>query len=124
MNRQNWRLFYTVDTLLAAATAKADHHTQRLAWWESSKAEVIHKIKEEGLEIDESLAATLSNTYTRGASVNVRNDLLRDLQECVEKVREHSAKVADYSAWCKILKSQSSDAVFELHQDDWMFFFG
>lgn len=123
MNRDNWLFPYTADKLLAAATAKREHHDARLLWWEDKKASVIEAVKAEGIEIDESLADITSNSYGRGATVQVRNDLVRDLQECVSKIREHRGKASDYSAWVQVLSSQGQ-ATLALHHDDWLFFFG
>lgn len=126
MQRDKWEFSYGADKLLDAATAKQNHHATRLQWWEKQKEEVITKIKAEGLEIDESMAAEFSNkvsSYARHTTVQVRDDLLRDLNECVNKVKEHSVKIEGYSAWIQVLASQGS-ASFPLNQDDWLYFFG
>lgn len=123
MHRTNWIFPYTADKLLAAADAKLKHHSERLAWWEAKKAEVIETVKAEGIEVDESLANVVSNSYERGATVQVRNDLVRDLRECVGKIQQHRAQVADYDAWMQVLASQGQSN-FNLHHDDWLFFFG
>lgn len=123
MNRSKWEFPYAADKLLDAARAKHQHHTVRLKWWEDKKAETMEKVKAEGLEFDESLADKLSSAYNRQTTVQIREDLLRDLQECVGKIREHRDKTNDYDAWMQVLASQGS-AAFVLHQEDWLFFFG
>lgn len=123
MNRNEWDFPYTADKLLQAATTKHDHHKTRLAWWERKKAETVEKVKAEGIEIDESVADIISNSYGRGPTVGVRNDLVRDLQECVLKIREHRDKVSDYDGWMQVLASQGQSS-FNLHHEDWLFFFG
>lgn len=122
MNRNGWEFSYTADKLLQAALTKQAHHADRLVWWESQKASVMERIKAEGIEIDESLSNFASNAY-RNPTVSVRNDLLADMQECVTKVVEHRAKVAEYEAWGQVLSSQGQ-AALNLHHDDWHFFFG
>lgn len=122
MNREAWEFPYTADKLLEAATVKSAFHTERLAWWEDKKKEVMDKIRAEGLEIDESVALGYSNSG-RHTSVSVRNDLLTDLNECAQKTVEHKSKLQDYDAWMQVLASQGS-AMFALHQGDWLYFFG
>lgn len=126
--RQSWKFPYTADILWKAAAKKSEHFKSRLDWWTKKRAEIIKKIKDEGLEFDDSLAAnnalTFSNaTYSRGPTVNIRNDLLRDLQECSGKIQEHENNVKNYVAWIEVLHSQGQ-STFNLHQDDWLFFFG
>jgi len=122
MQRDKWTFPYAADKLLEAARAKLDFHASRLEWWKKKKEEVLTQIKAEGLEIDESVALGYSNSM-RNTSVNVRNDLLTDLNECVQKINEHKHKMTDYHAWIQVLASQGQ-AGFDLHQDDWLFFFG
>lgn len=122
-SRQTWNFHYTASQLHKAADAKHKHHQSRSAWWSDKKAETITKIRAEGLEVEESIANLVSNSYHRGATVNVRADLMRDLQECVDKIREHSGKGADYAGWMQVLGSQG-ELQLPLDHDDWMFFFG
>lgn len=127
MNRASWKFTYTADKLLEAATAKRDFHAGRLDWWSSKRKETEDKIRSEGIEIDESVAiGSLTSNYSnsgRGPQVSIRNDLVRDLTECVSKTQEHEAKIRDYGAWIQVLSSQGQTSL-ELHQDDWLFFFG
>lgn len=126
MNRTKWEFPYHANDLAAAAINKSKHHKERQEWWETKKAEIVEKIKAEGLEIDESLAgeefSKLGN-YGRSTTVQIRDDLLRDLQECVGKVKEHRTKIEGYDAWTQVLSSQGS-TVFNLNQEDWLYFFG
>jgi hypothetical protein len=128
MNRHEWKFMYTADRLLGAATTKKAWHESRLHWWAKKRDEIKETIKSEGIEIDESVAfgteTYLSNKSThRGSTVSIRNDLVKDLTECVNKVSEHQNKVKDYDAWMQVLTSQGQ-ATFDLNQDDWLFFFG
>lgn len=123
MGRATWEFPYTADKLATAADVKRTHHTDRLKWWEDKKVEVLKTIKAEGIEIDESLAEGYSNSGNRGATVQVRTDLLNDVNECNTKIREHRAKVAGYDAWVQVLRSQGQSS-FNLIQEDWLYFFG
>lgn len=124
-NRYEWKFAYSADKLTEAARKKAAHHHTRLEWWTEKQKQVMEKIKAEGLEIDESLVAEYATRFSnlgRGPTVQVREDLLRDLHECVSKTASHRNKERDYEAWVEILSSQGS-TTFELNQADWLFFF-
>ena len=122
MNRDKWKFSYSVESILNKTQAKKSLHEERLAWWEAKKIEVMDKVKADGLEIDESLATTISNSYARGPQVQIRADLLEDLQECVGKIKEHRGKVEEFSAWEAVLNSQSPRDMLELNYDDYLFF--
>lgn len=124
MKRNDWEFPYTIGELNIASKVKHDHHMARLQWWNDKKAETIDKVKAEGIEIDESLADQISNSYGRGAQVQIRNDLVKDLQECVSKIREHRERVTEYDAWLQVLSAQSATRQLLLNQNDWLFFFG
>lgn len=124
MKRNDWEFPYSIGELNIASKVKHDHHMARLQWWNDKKAETIDKVKAEGIEIDESLADQISNSYGRGAQVQIRNDLVKDLQECVSKIREHRERVTEYDAWLQVLSAQSATRQLLLNQNDWLFFFG
>lgn len=124
MKRDEWKFPHTADVLADAAQKKATHHAERLRWWEGKKTESMDAIRAEGLEIDESLveeSMKLSN-YNRAPTVSIRNDLMRDLNECVAKIKEHRDKEKAYSGWQKVLASQGK-ATLDLEHDDWLYFF-
>ena len=123
MIRNSWTFQYLNSELTDAAQKKFAFHSDRLKWWEQKKSEVMSKIKENGIDIDESVALGYSNSG-RNASVTVRVDLVKDLQECVSKISEHRTKVSDYDAWIQVLSSQHGQGLQELQQEDWLFFFG
>lgn len=125
MNRTSWKFTYTADKLFGAADSKKSWHMERLKWWSDKRKEVEGVIRAEGIEIDESVAAGLG-TYAnavRGPQVSIRNDLVKDLSECVMKTTEHEGKCREYDAWMQVLASQGQ-ASLDLNQDDWLFFFG
>lgn len=134
MKRNEWKFTYPATKLHEAAQAKMKYHEERLAFWTEQLNKTKEKIKSEGIEIDESLAedakapamrmSAVSN-YGRQPSAQIRNDLLNDLNETVEKRIEHRNKLKKYSAWSQVMDSQrSAGHAYELTQDDWMFFFG
>lgn len=129
MNRDEWEFEYTADVLLKAATIKKSYHEERNSWWKNKKEGVIGTIKAEGIEFDDSLVqenlgSKFSNSgYNRGTTVQVRNDLLLDLNECKEKIKEHHDKAIGYGSWMQILDTQGVK-LLKLHQNDWLYFFG
>jgi len=124
-NRDRWTFQYPADKLLEATRAKIAFHKGRHEFWTKKRKETEKTIRAEGIEIDESLTDMSSNksNYARGGSVQIRNDLVRDLQECVERQRHHWLVIEDYTGWEQVLASQSGHR-FDLHHDDWLYFFG
>lgn len=125
MKRTEWTFPYLATTLSAAANIKHIHHIERYAFCTDKKTEVMANIRAEGLEFDESMATEFSKlgNYTRQTTVNIRNDLLKDLTECTAKIKEHSDKAQGYDAWIQILTA-AGEKPLELEQDDWLYFFG
>lgn len=127
--RINWEFQYQVKELLKAAEAKLDFYKSRVNFWEEAKKTTIQKIKAEGIEVDDSLADRAGNDskYStiagRGGHVAIRDDLQRDLYEAHEKIAKHKANVGLYDGWVEVLKAQPPEKTYELHQDDWLFFF-
>lgn len=126
MKRDEWEFPYSANSLNEAAVKKALYHSERQNWWSAKKSQVLDLIRSEGITIDESLAGTdvgkLSN-YTRLPNVTIKEDLRRDLDECIQKEKEHRNKVEGYNAWMEVLSSQGS-TMLPLNQDDWLYFFG
>jgi len=127
MQRNEWKFEYTAAKLAEAAQAKIDWHGQRLEWWKTKKDEVFSTIRREGLEVDEKISLAFQNPksrdWDRGAQVMVRNDLQKDLAECLEKLRAHTQELNEYSGWHQVLTANPEDRL-SLDIDDWLFFFG
>jgi hypothetical protein len=128
MNRDNWLFTYTAGAVLDAAKAKVEHHGARAAWWLGKREGVLERVKSEGIEIDESLAAgdvsKFANTYARQPGAMIRQDLLNDIGECNAKVAEHRTKLAGYEAWVEMLGADGGvPDELELDHADWTYFF-
>lgn len=125
MNRDEWIFPYAASKLANAAQAKGIHHEERLAWWNDRKEHTMQTIRADGIEIDESIAEEFSkmSNYARQPSAAIKPELQRDLAECLAKVTEHRTKMIGYEAWAQVLQSQG-DSMFDLHHDDWIYFFG
>jgi hypothetical protein len=64
-------------------------------------------IKSGGIQVEESMApSNMSTAYNRGSTVMIRDDLNRDLQECVAKIREHDARAKEYNGWVQVLDNR------------------
>ena len=127
MLRQDWGFDYTATKLAEAADQIKAFHQERLAWWKAKRVEVMTTIRTEGLEIDEKIALEYRNPksrdWDRGSQVMVRNDLQKDLTECLEKLAHHTQQVQQYDGWQQVLAA-NADARVKLDIDDWLFFFG
>lgn len=128
MKRTEWEFNYTVARVLEAAKAQLAYYESRLAWWTDKRNETKIKIQAEGIEIDESVTAGDGGKYStsnnfRGESVTIRNDLVKDLNECVNKVAEHRGRIQIMSGWVEVLGAQPAHGTLILHHDDWLFFF-
>jgi len=127
MQRKEWKFDYTAAKLAEAAQAKIDWHTERLDWWRAKKEEVFGTIRRDGLEVDEKISLAFQHPkardWERGAQVMVRNDLQKDLNECLEKLQAHTRALNDYIGWQQVLNANAENRL-ALDIDDWLFFFG
>lgn len=124
MLRDKWGFEFTAAKLAAAAAAKKAHHEDRLKFWEKAKADTMATVRESGIEVTESLAATYSNKSAGyGPQVTVRDDLQTKLTECHSKLKEHSERVREYDGWIQVLKA-NPEARLTLNADDYLYFFG
>lgn len=130
MLRDEWRFLYTAEELLSAAIAQRDFRKSRVQVWEDKKHEVMARIRAEGIDISDSLAADMSSgkylsTHSeRGPQIRVNITMQQDLTECFQKIKHHKELLDQYAAWVQVFESRDATEKFELHHDDWMFFFG
>lgn len=129
MQRDDWKFAYTAGDLATAADTKKQHHAERLDWWQAKQKEVIEMVKANGLEVSESLATQyndpkqfVGSAALRGAQLIVKNDYQQQLNECHQKIGQHSGKVKEYDGWVQVLRANPSERV-QLDIDDWLFFF-
>jgi hypothetical protein len=127
MLRQDWGFDYTATKLADAADLKKAFHQERLDWWKAKRLEVMTTIRSEGLEIDEKIALEYRNPkqrdWNQGSHVMVRNDLQKDLSECLEKLGHHTQQLQQFDGWQQVLAA-NPEARVKLDIDDWLFFFG
>jgi hypothetical protein len=127
MIRNEWKFEYTGNKLAEAAQVKVDWHSGRLDWWKVKKNEIFASIRKDGLEVDEKISVGFTNPksrdYNHGAQVMVRNDLQKDLDECMEKLQFHTQRLNEYSGWQQVLAA-NPESRQALDINDWLFFFG
>ena len=127
MQRKEWKFDYTAGKLAEAAKTKHLHHQERFEWWKEKRDQVMAEISKDGLEIDEKIAleyvSPKRRDWEQGAQVTVRNDLKKDLDECLEKLAYHTGLMNDYYGWQQVL-SANPEVRLSLDHDDWLFFFG
>lgn len=124
MKRYQWSFGYTAVKLADAARAKKDEHGGKKAWWEAKKAEVMARVRESGIEVRDSVAATYSNTKGGcGPQIEVDAGMQRDLSECQAKILEHDKLVHEYDGWVQVLAA-NPETILDLDHQDYLYFFG
>lgn len=123
MKRKDWKSSIERAALKVAAEIKLARHQERLKFWQAKETEVMQRIKDDGLEISDSLAGMTYSNAGRGPQVMVRAEYQQDLNECHSKINEHQSKVTEYQGWVEFLGSPGPREV-EVEIDDYLFFFG
>jgi hypothetical protein len=124
MLKDKWEFEYTASKLAEAAAIKKETHIKKLAWWEAKKTEIMQKVKDTGIEIRDSVAASYSNTKGGyGPQIEINDGMQRDLTECQSKILEHNRLVEQYDGWCQVLEA-NKESRLKLNHEDWLFFFG
>jgi hypothetical protein len=122
--RQEWQFNYSGSLVANGAKKKYETHSGKLRWWEKKKKEVMKKVAESGIEIQDSVAASYSNTKGMfGPQIKIDAGLQRDLTEVQEKILEHHGLSREYAGWVQVLEANSG-AQLPLSYDDWLYFFG
>jgi hypothetical protein len=136
--RPFWKFQFPAGEVAKGAEGQRDFRKSRQEWWTTKKAEVMEAIKKDGIEITESLADQLvtgglraqamsnyQGTTAIGPQVTIRQDLLRQLQECHQKIDHHRRAVDEYDGWVQFLgRDGDRNRTLELTQADWLYFFG
>lgn len=127
MQRHTWKFDYSAQQIIEATELKLKFHQERFNWWKDKKEQVITQIREEGLEIDENIALEFispkSRDWERGTQVTVRDDLRKDLNECLKKLAAHTDLINDFNGWHQVLIANPGIPL-SLDHEDWLFFFG
>lgn len=130
MLRHEWEFEYTGQQLAEAALMQRDFRIERVRIWEDQKAAVIQRIRDSGINVSDALAVSMSrdsakymNTQSRrGAHITIDPTMQLDLDECVEKIREHIQLRNEYAAWYQVFTA-NPHSKHKLHHDDWTYFF-
>jgi hypothetical protein len=125
-NRSEWEFEYTARNLADGAKDQKAFRLGRAQWWTEAKAKVMDEIKSTGLEVNESVAASISNyanTSMNAPQVSIRADLQKKLTECHSKIQAHTQAADEYEGWIQVL-SANPESRLKLTQADWLYFFG
>src|SRR5688572_14342564 len=133
VKREKWKFDYTAKVLAAAAQMKKEWHDSRLAFWEERQKVVEEKIQKEGVKIDRSQLLRIANNaaqgfasvsnYSRQPTVEIDEEMIRDLNECLEKVKGHRNHADNYQGWLQLFRSLAPEAILKLNHDDYLYFF-
>ena len=128
--RATWTFQYRAAEVAEGAAKQREYRKGRQHWWAEKKAEVMEKVRAEGITISESVADQLAtanyhSTRTIGPQVHIKPELLQQLQECHTKIDVHRRAVEEYDGWVQVLTAPANvNRTLELTQEDWLFFFG
>jgi len=67
--RDEWVFTYKIETIAEATTSKLQFHQERFKWWKDKKEQVMAKIREDGLEIDETIVMDIFHLKAETGSV-------------------------------------------------------
>lgn len=123
--RDEWEFEYTAAKLADGALKQKEFRAGRIAWWTNAKQKLMTEVKESGIEVSESVGASLSNYTTahQGPQVMVRADLQKKLTECHNKIQSHQQAHDEYDGWVQVLQA-NPESRLKLTQGDWLYFFG
>ena len=65
----------------------------------------------------------IARDWERANRITVRDDLRQHLEECLDKLRAHTERLAQYEGWRELLLANPEQRV-ALDIEDWLFFFG
>jgi len=133
MLRNEWQFDFASTELARAAKKQFIFRSHRVEEWLARKAEVMDAIRKEGISINEAVADQLysgkyagkfaATHFARGPQIVIDPTMQQDLNECMDRIRHHAALRDQYAAWMQVLEGTPARRV-QLHQDDWMYFFG
>ena len=124
--RDEWEFEYTAAKLAEGAKAQQEFRLGRVAWWTDAKAKVMAEVKETGLEVSESVAASVinyANSSMAAPQIMVRADLQKKLAECHSKIQSHQQAADEYEGWVQVLTA-NAESRLKLTHADWLYFFG
>ncbi len=64
-----WVFTYKIETIAEATTSNLLFHQERFKWWKDKKEQVMAKIREDGLEIDETIVMDIFHLKAETGSV-------------------------------------------------------
>lgn len=140
--RMEWAFTRKSQEILEGSKKQQEYHQSRLEFWEDMKEKVHQKIKEDGIQITDSILQrkslalagggfenmninqrySSSNAPARGASVDIKQEYVEDMNECETKISYHRKKVSEYTSWVSFFSGPTPLEV-NLNYEDHQFFF-
>lgn len=126
--RDEWEFEYTAAKLADGAAKQKTFREGRVAWWSEQKGKLMEQVKDDGVQVVESVAAKAgslgyASTQAFGPQVSIRPELQQKLTECHAKIQGHQQAAAEYDGWVQVLAA-NPEARLKLTQADWLYFFG
>ena len=124
--RDSWEFEYSAKDLARGATQQKEFRLSRVVVWTKAKEDLLVEVKEKGITITDSVAASLGNYATSamsGPSIGIDPQFQKKLAECHSKIQAHTQAAAEYDGWVQVLEV-SGDNRYKLNQADWLYFFG
>ncbi len=115
--RDSWLIEASAKELFVCCGERIAHHIKRRNWWAEQQAEADQTLRAKGIEL-----------RAQPVSGGNRTDIVLDpkmaarVQECENKVREHTNHVAKFRAFQAFMGSQNENDVFKLNVDDVLYF--
>lgn len=128
--REGWTFEMPVGEVLEGAQKQLAYRQTRVEFWKDRRDEIVQKIREEGITINESEVEKLaggtsySNGIGNGVRVVIDNEMQVRLQEAQMKLQENREHVRQYQTWVDLLTPQSAKLSVKLDRADWLYFFG
>ncbi len=123
-NRVAWEFECPSHRVLEGAIRQKTFRLSRVEWWKEAKEKVMAEIRENGIEINESIAAVrnYSTPLEFTPQINVRDHLQKQLLECHKKIQAHQDAADEYEGWIQVLRANPGQRL-KLTQADWLYFF-
>lgn len=126
LGRDGWLFDVPVDSVRTACKNRIQFHTERLAYWKDQRAQGLDKVRAQGIIFDDdesydALTQKVANSYQQ-RGVRMDPELQAALNHADSKVKEHEARVRDYSAWARTLAVVSDSGPLRLRHADMLYF--
>ena len=119
-NREQWEFTFTAREAVVALDKRIEHHTSRLAWWESEMEQAEAGLVDKGFEYRERRLSAGNELIVVGDP-----ELANRVKQCQRSVSRHKENKQLFETWNRVLGSRlklDSEATLLLKYDDVKFF--